>query len=161
MAKMMMGQIDHARKRLEQLKSEKFGPAVKKPTIKGQQALVKELRAGTARITAPKLSAAFTRYIDAVEGPVLIKHAGNYSNNYEETYTLGKGVPSCIESALATEYYAKENEAEVRRFETETELYNLRKEAITLKATEVEDAIVLGDQHAALVALQEFAAFEV
>jgi hypothetical protein len=149
MAKMMMGQIDHARQRVAELKKAKLGDQPKTPDLKGAGDILKALREGSVTVTGPQLRKAFDAYIL------------HYSNNYTSTYSLKKSAPQSVEAALATVIYIKENTAEVSRFEQETELFNLNQEALNLKASEVEDAIVLGDQHAALAALNDFAAYEV
>jgi hypothetical protein len=161
MAKMMMGQIDHARNRVAELKKAKLGDRPKTPDLKGAGDILKALREGSVTVTGPQLRKAFDAYILQDESKQVHEQSGNYSNNYTSTYSLKKSAPQSVEAALATVIYIKENTAEVSRFEQETELFNLNQEALNLKASEVEDAIVLGDQHAALAALNDFAAYEV
>ncbi len=57
--------------------------------------------------------------------------------------------------------YQKKYEAAIATYEAALEEYERRKSLITVEATKVEDAIVLGDNAAALAALQSFAAFTV
>jgi len=161
MAKMMMGQIDHARKRVAELKAAKYGDSPNPPKLRGGSDILKAMRAGEITPTAPQVKKAFAAFVDETVSAQVEEQSGSYSNNYTSTYRIARRTPASVQDALATLVYIKENTAEVERFEQETELYNLRQEAINIKATEVEDAIVLGDQHAALIALQEFTVFEV
>lgn len=159
MSKMMMGQIDHARKRVAELKAQKLGDKPVSPTIKGGSDLLKALRSGKTAVSPAQIKKAFTSFVDQTVSQELDEDSGGYYNNHKTTYQIKLRAPVSIECALATVVYFKENSAEVNRFEKETELFNLRQEALNLEATSVEDAIVLGDQHAALIALQNFAAF--
>ena len=159
MAKMLMGQIDHARNRVKALKAEKLGGSPDAPKIKGSSNVLEGLRDGTITVTGPQLRKAFEAFVSKTVSRQVDEQSGNYQNNYTSTYRIIERAPSSVEAALATDVYFKENTAEVTRFEQETELYNLNKEALDLEASRVEDAIVLGDQHAALQALQDFAKF--
>lgn len=159
MAKMMMGQIDHARNRVAALKAEKLGKQPAVPKIKGASNVLTAFREDSLSVTGPQLRRAFDAYINKTVSKVVDEDSGNYSNGYKSTYSIKEIAPSSVEAALATEIYRKENTAEVFRFEQETTLFNLNKEVLDLEASRVEDAIVLGDQHAALQALQDFAAF--
>jgi len=161
MSKMMMGQIDHAKNRVAELKKEKYGDSVKRVNIKDGENLLKELRNGEWQVTGTAIKQAFDNFVNELPGPTVNKKTGNYQNNYEAYYTIVNVPATSVEDALATIVYRVQNLTEITRWEDETELYNTRKEAIDIKATQVEDAIVLGDQHAALLALQDFAAFEV
>jgi len=161
MAKMMMGQIDHARQRVAELKSKKLGTAPKQPQLKGAKDVLKDLRNGSVTVSGPQLRKAFDAYINEEVAKQLQEIHGNYSNGYTSTYRLAAKAPESVEAALAAVVYIKDNTAEVSRYEQEKELYDLNQAALNLKAAEVEDAIVLGDQHAALAALNDFAAYEV
>ena len=161
MAKMMMGQIDHARQRVAELKSKKLGAAPKHPQLKGADDILKALREGSVTVTGPQLRKAFDAYINEEPAKQLQEIHGNYKNGYVSTYRLAANAPKSVEAALAAVVYIKDNTAEVSRYEQEKELYDLNQTALNLKAAEVEDAIVLGDQHAALAALNDFAAYEV
>ena len=161
MSKMMMGQIDHAKKRVAELKLQKYGNTPKPPKIKGGSHVLKALLAGDVTVTGAQIRKAFDNYVNKEVADNLKEDSGTYMNDYKKTYSITKQVPSSVENALAAIIYAKPNTAEVERFESETELYSARKEAINIAATDCEDAIVLGDQQAALLALQHFAAFEV
>jgi hypothetical protein len=161
MAKMMMGQIDHAKQRVAALKQEKYGDKPKSMTIKNGVTLLKEIRDGKISLSASAIKVGFDNFVNGVATTTVEVENGCYRNDYTKTFKKVQTPPSTVESALARTLYVKENKAEILRYEQETELYNLRQEAIDIKATTVEDAIVLGDQHAALLALQDFAAFEV
>lgn len=160
MAKMLMGQIDHARNRIKALKAEKLGHPPEGPALKGSDALLKGLRDGSITVTGPQLKKAFEAYISETPDEQVDEIAGNYRNNYEVSFRVVKRPPRSVEDALATAIYFKENSAEVARYKQETELFNLNRETLELEASCVEDAIVLGDQHAALQALQDFADFK-
>jgi hypothetical protein len=111
------------------------------------------------------LNKAWKRYIDKI--PMRRVKAGDRSWNYQtQTYTRGpsvlsEGAPSNIEAAIRDVVYEKEITADVATYQTLDKEYRRRKSIIETKAQEIEDIIVLGDQHAALIALQEFEAFEV
>ena len=159
MAKMMMGQIDHARGRIKTIKAAKLGPAPDSPEIKGGNDVLEAIRDGTLAISGPRLRQAFDAFINKTYGTTVIKTSGNYRNDYEDTYKIGEGVPTTLQNALANIVYGPENDAEIDRWKTETAEYKRLGKILDDKSAAVEDAIVLGDQHAALQALQEFAAF--
>lgn len=161
MSKMMMGQIDHAKARVKELKLAKYGDKPRVPKLKGSSNVLLAIREGALHITAPQLRRAFDDYIDEVVAPGVEKTSGNYQNDFKTSYAFVETAPCSIEAALASVIYNKVNAVERARWEAETELYDTRQEAINIAATNCEDAIVLGDQHAALIALQEFANFEV
>lgn len=161
MAKMLMGQIDHARKRLAEIKAEKLGASPADPEIKGKTELHSGLLDGTITVSPTALKNGFVRYTAQTPIDRVKKDSGTYRNNYTDSYSIRKCVPGSIDSAIADEYFYFDNVAEIERFEAETELYKLRKETLRVKSTFVEDAIVLGDQQLALVALRDFIAFEV
>lgn len=163
MSKMLMGQINHARDRVKQLKREKAGQAPDVPKFFGSVKFLRDLKKGEIKVTGPKLVAAFEAYVTGIKLPC-VESSSRY--NYEtgshvKTYTLEEKAATSVEAALAAHEYQSVNAEEASRFNQATELYELRQEALNLKAQQVEDAIVLGDQQAALMALQEFAAFDV
>jgi len=142
MAKMMMGQIDHARSRVRAIKNELLGKSPDSQKTYSVRDLCNGLRDGTVKFSGPQLQ----------------KFAQEWADSYaKETSSYNK--PSF--EAIVLEYaFAKERAAEKARFEKENKVYQDRVRRVNEKATAVEDAIVLGDQHAALVALQEFAEFK-
>lgn len=159
MSKMMMGQIDHARGRIKTLKAAKLGASPESPTILGGNDVISAIREGTITVSGPRLRQAFDAYVAGVVGPTVLKESGNYRNDYNDTYKVGEGKPCSIQNALANIVYGDVNAAEIERFQSETAEYNRISAILDDKAAAVEDAIVLGDQHAALQALQEFMAF--
>lgn len=159
MSKMMMGQIDHAKKRVQEIKNEKRGKAPKKPSIRGGSDVLKAIRDGDVSVSAGRLREAFDAFLDRVVAATVVSIKGTYQNDYTDTYKISEVVPTSVENALANIVYAKENGAEIARFEAETAEYKRISEILNDRSAVVEDAIVLGDQHAALQALQEFAAF--
>lgn len=163
MSKMLMGQINHARDRVKQLKAEKSGNSPRTPKFLDSTRFLEDLKKGAVTVTGPKLKEAFNAYISGIKLPC-VESSSKY--NFElrahvTTYELTEKSASSVEDALAAREYLKINEAEALRYNRERELYELRQEALTVKAQQVEDAIVLGDQQAALIALQEFATFDV
>ena len=142
MAKMMMGQIDHARSRVRAIKSELLGEAPDRQKSYNVTDLVVGLRDGTVKFTGPQLTAFAKEWADQYA-----RETSSYNRVNFETIVLQKA-------------FAKERAADKARFDKENKVYQDRVRRVNEKATAVEDAIVLGDQHAALVALQEFAEFK-
>ena len=137
-----MGQIDHARARVRTIKAELTGTAPK-PEKKYQISdLVTGLRDGTVKFTGPQLAAFSKEWAEQYA-----KETSSYNRTNFEAIVLAHS-------------FKKQREAEKKRFEAENKVYQDRRAKVNAEATKVEDAIVLGDQHAALVALQEFAAFK-
>lgn len=161
MAKMMMGQIDHARQRVRDLRAAKLGDYPKAPDIKNGDCLIQELREETIKLKNGEITMGFYRFIHKTPSETVIKESGNYQNGYTTSYEVASRKPTTIEDGIADAVYKKHNEQALKEWKKTMELYELRKEAIALKATEVEDAIVLGDQVLALAALQEFSEFQV
>ncbi len=159
MSKMMMGQIDHAKKRVQEIKNEKRGKAPKSPEILGGSDVLSAIREGDISISAGRLRQAFDAFLDRVVAPTVLKKSGSYANDYTDTYTISDCIPGSVEDALANIVYAAENGEEITRYEEESAEYKRLSEILDDRAAIVEDAIVLGDQHAALLALQEFGAF--
>ena len=142
MAKMMMGQIDHARQRVRSIKQSLLGKSPESQKTYSVRDLCNGLRDGTVKFSGPQLQ----------------KFAQEWADSYaNETSAYSK--PSF--EAIVLEYaFEKERAAEKARFDAEQATYRVLADKVNAEATKVEDAIVLGDQHAALVALQEFAAFK-
>jgi hypothetical protein len=143
MAKMMMGQIDHARSRVHAITSELLGKAPDREKSYSVTDLVVGLRDGTVKFTGPQLTAFAKEWADQYA-----KETSSYNRVNFETIVLQNA-------------FAKERAAEKARFEKENEVYQDRVRRVNDKATAVEDAIVLGDQQAALAALTDFANFKV
>ncbi len=159
MSKMMMGQIDHARGRIRELKAAKLGARPESMTILGGNDVIAAIRDGTLTVSGPRLRQAFDAFVNRVPAQTVTDDTCGYGANRTTSYKVGEGVPTSIPNALANIVYAAENGAEIERFKSETDEYNRISKILNEKASAVEDAIVLGDQHAALQALQEFAAF--
>ena len=142
MAKMMMGQIDHARARVRAIKNGLLGSAPDDKKKYTTRDLVDGLKDGTVKFTGTQLQ----------------KFAQEWADQYtRESSSYSK--PS-FESIVLEYAFGKERAAEKARFDAEQAVYLALLQRVGAEATKVEDAIVLGDQHAALVALQEFAAFK-
>lgn len=141
MAKMLMGQIDHARARVRQIKSDLIGKAPDAQESYSVSDLVEGLREGTVVFTGPQLQ----------------KFAQEWATQYardRSTYNRTN-----FESIVLEKAFAQERAAEKVRFEAEDLVYQNLSRRVNDEATKVEDAIVLGDNAAALAALQSFAAF--
>jgi len=165
MGKMLMGQIDHARNRVKALSNEKLGESPTAPEMKGVQDLKNGLRDGTVVISAKKLNRAFEAW-NSNEEFKAVDSSSRYDYNlpgrpYVTVYSVITKQHSSLDSYLAAVQFEATNAATVRRYMEEREVYESRKTLILSEAVQVEDAIVLGDQQAALIALQAFAAFEV
>lgn len=142
MAKMMMGQIDHARARVRAIKNGLLGKSPDSMKTYQTRDLVNGLRDGQVKFTGAQLQ----------------KFAQEWADQYtRESSSYNK--PS-FESIVLDYAFAKERAEEKKRYDAETAVWNALAKKVNAEATKVEDAIVLGDQHAALLALQDFAAFK-
>jgi hypothetical protein len=141
MPKMMMGQIDHARSRVGAIKAELLGEAPKPPKQYKVEDLVDGLRTGEVQFT----------------GSQMLQFANEWVDEYLDSRSPYHR-PS-FESKVLEYAFASERKTEETRYKAQREKYNALCHKVNAEATKVEDAIVLGDQHAALVALQEFAKF--
>jgi len=142
MAKMMMGQIDHARERVRKIKAELIGKAPASMKQYNVADLVAGLRDGDVVFTGPQLQ----------------KFAQEWADQYAREQSGYNRVS--FESVVLGNAFAQERAADKKRFDAEDLVYQNRARKVHEKAAAVEDAIVLGDQHAALAALQDFAAFK-
>jgi hypothetical protein len=142
MAKMMMGQIDHARTRVFTIKAELLGDPPDRPKEFVTADLVEGLRDGTVKFTGAQLQ--------------------RFAQEWAAQYTKDRMRynRTTFEQVVLNNAFSKERAAEKKRYDAENALYQSRKERVLAEATKVEDAIVLGDQHAALQALTDFANFK-
>jgi hypothetical protein len=136
-----MGQIDHARARVRSIKTELIGPAPDKQKTYSVEDLVEGLRDGSVSFT----------------GNQLREFAQEWADQYSKSYSYNR---TSFESVVLENAFASERAAEKKRFDTEQAIYIARLNKVNDEATKVEDAIVLGDNAAALAALTAFAAFE-
>jgi len=143
MSKMMMGQIDHARKRVRDIKAGLLGKAPEPEKVYHINDLTVGLRDGTVTFTGAELKAFAQEWAEES-----LSSTSRYNKVSFESIVLAKA-------------FAKERAAEKKRYDLEKAAYDSIRDRVAEKATAVEDAIVLGDQHAALAALQDFAAFKV
>ena len=155
MAKMLMGQIDHARNRLRELVAAKNGEAPKRPSLVTPANVVEQLKAGELTVKAPLLKRAFDAWVNQE-----VVESGNYRNNYQDVNELKTKIPSSLEEALCALIFTDENKQRSDEYCEEKKAYDERVQRIVAESKAVEDAIVLGDHHAALQALQDFAAME-
>ena len=142
MPKMLMGQIDHARGRVRQITRELLGEAPKKPAALHVSDMVQALRTGELSFSGKQL-------LDMV-------------NEWTEEYAMKRSTYSSpsLEAVLLKNAFIKSRAVEEEKYQAELEKYRARQAKVNAEATKVEDAIVLGDQHAALAALQSFAKFK-
>ena len=163
MSKMLMGQINHARGRVNQLKAEKTGAQPVHPKVLDGDDYKKAFRKGDVSSSPAKLKQAWECFVNRNLRPHVENDSSwnHLTRSSITTCKLGEAAVNSMEEALASFHYAAENAGEILRYSLELELYNTRKEAIELRAQVVEDAIVLGEQSEALKALNAFATFEV
>lgn len=142
MAKMMMGQIDHARARVRNIKGGLIGKAPDAPKSYRVQDLVEGLRDGTVVFTGPQLQ----------------KFAQEWADQYVKDRSSYNRVN--FESVVLENAFAQDRAADQKRYDAEKLVYDNLSRRVNEEATKVEDAIVLGDNAAALAALTAFAAFK-
>jgi hypothetical protein len=155
-----MGQIDHARNRLRELVAAKTGECPQRPKLVTPADVVKELKDGELTVKPALLKRAFDAWIAGEALEVAVVESGNYRNNYQDINELQTKIPSSLEEALCSLIYTEENAKRSNAYRDSKKAYEERCQRITKESKAVEDAIVLGDQLAALQALQEFAAME-
>ena len=142
MAKMMMGQIDHARARVREIKAKLLGEQPEPVKSYNTSALSAAIRSGEQTFTGAQLQ----------------KLAQEWASHTRKASYYNR--PS-FESIVLEHAFAKERAADKKRYDAERKVYDEKAAVVNAEATKVEDAIVLGDQHAALAALTDFAAFTV
>ena len=165
MAKMLMGQIDHARGRIKDLTREKLGESPSYPSLPDEDTFKEGIKDGTITVTPALLKNAITAW-ETQASRLEVERGGrswryqsqDYKTTPDKIITRNSGD---LGDYLAYTFYQKKYEAALAVYEAELFEYNRRKALINNEATEVEDAIVLGDNAAALAALQKFAAFTV
>ena len=158
----MMGQIDHARGRIKAIKTEKLGPEPDAPDVPSKEQLLKELLSGAITVTPAQLRRAFSEFIDRVPSE-RVNEISRYSYSQSRRinkYTLTNTIPESVDQALVNVVYGGQIASEIERWTEESTTYDRLKSILDARADVVEDAIVLGDNSAALLALQEFAAFD-
>ncbi len=163
MAKMMMGQIEHARARLKTIAAEKIGPKPASPKRLSVKDLLEGIIAGTIRVTPALLRTACNDWVAGAEVPTVKEdtHWDHRAQTQRSSFSIERKKLGSIEGYVASIFYSKENDAELERFKNESNVYADRKDIVTREATSVEDQIVLGDQLAAANALTAFAALEI
>jgi len=142
MAKMMMGQIDHARARVRNIKTELVGKAPEQPKSFSTCDLVVGLRDGTVVFTGPQLQ--------------------KFAQAWADQYHLSRSSYNRInfEQVVLDAAFAQERAEDKKRYDAEKLVYDNLSRRVNDEGTKVEDAIVLGDNAAALAALTAFAAFK-
>ena len=161
-AKMMMGQIDHARDRIRSIKAEKLGPSPKQPEVIEVVGLRVGLKDGSIVPTGPQLRRALSNFVDGI---ISVRATSNsvYSTRnraYSNNYAVKDRAPENLEDALIDVLFESSISADVKVWQDATAEYQRLSKILNDRAAIVEDAIVLGDNSAALLALQEFAAFD-
>ena len=142
MAKMLMGQIDHARARVRAIKQGLIGKAPESVKTYSVSDLVAGLRDGTVVFTGPQLQ--------------------KFAQEWADQYTKDRSSynRTSFESVVLENTFPQERAADQKRYDAEKVVYDNLCRRVNDEATKVEDAIVLGDNAAALQALQAFAAFK-
>lgn len=161
MPKMMMGQIDHARARIKEIKAEKLGNPPADPDVPGKEQLLEELLNGTVAVSPAQLKRAFAEFINQTPSD-RINSTSRYSYSASKTvkkYAITLKTPESVDQALVNVVYSNRIAEEIVRWTAESREYDRIEKILNERANVVEDAIVLGDQAMALQALQEFAAF--
>ena len=164
MAKMLMGQIDHARGRITTITKQKLGPAPKPPVIEEAKGTMAEIRQGKIVPTPAQLKLALSNYVNRVPIPIVDSEGGSWDyqtrTHSSRRYFVGEEVRDTLGACLTDVINGKRDTAAVAIWAAANEKYENDKARLTAEAVAVEDAIVLGDQAAALAALTAFAAFE-
>lgn len=162
MAKMMMGQIDHARSRIREIKAEKLGDSVTDPDVPGKEQLRERILDGTLVVTPAQLRKAFNEFAEQIPSE-RVNSSSRYSYSASRSvkkYEVTTKAPDSVDQALVNVVYAGLIASEIERWTAESLEYDRLQAILNKRASIVEDAIVLGDNSAALLALQEFAAFD-
>jgi len=139
MSKMTYKQIDHARARLATIERSLVGPAPTTVADPDFDEFVEALLDGTAVLTPAKFQTAIDEFLKARR-----KHSNYYNRPTIEKFIIA--AVNATTRAKAEAVYAAEKAT-----------YDARNAVVSAEATKVEDQIVLGDQKAALAALQAFA----
>lgn len=164
MAKMLMGQIDHARDRIKELTKLKLDEKPVVPKIRDGSDVLADIKKGNIDVTPAVLKKAWQRFINKTPITIAYRESGCY--NYETRRhekgpsQLKESYPDDIETAIRDVIFEKEIAARVSEFTKLDRAYQEKKNKILTKASEVEDYIVLGDVHTALQALKDFEAME-
>jgi hypothetical protein len=165
MAKMLMGQINHARERIKALTVEKLGKAPEVPQLPTEKDFKKGLKDGSISLSPTFVTEAIGNWTAAMPRTEIKTSSGSW--NYR---TQGYNPGSCsIKSTcggdlgdyLAYTWFQNTHEALVAEWKADNTEYKRREKIIKKEAGRVEDAIVLGDHAAALAALERFADFTV
>jgi len=141
MAKMMMGQIDHARNRVRTIVSNLIGKRPESVKKYDTRDLVNGLRDGTVVFTGPQLQ----------------KFAQEWADQYINGSSYNR---TSFEAVVLENSFLQERAADTKRYDAEKLVHNNLVNRVNAEATKVEDAIVLGDNAAALAALTAFATFK-
>lgn len=142
MAKLLMGQINHATGRVNELARQKYGDRPRKPPALGWKDVQERLLDGENLLSPTVIQAALVK----------LRAAKKKSNFYSTP-----DFRDCVAEVL----YEKENARALEKYETENEIYQTRVKAVAKEEARVKDIIVLGDSERILRAIEEFAKFTV
>lgn len=142
MAKLLMGQINHATARVNELAREKLGNRPQKPIEAGWSEVQDRLLEGENLLSPTVIQAALVKLREA---------------NKKSSYYSAPDFRNCVAEVL----YEKENARALEKFQTENEIYQTRVRAVKAEEARVKDIIVLGDSERILRAIEEFAKFTV
>jgi len=165
MAKMLMGQIDHARDRIKALTREKLGECPGYPSVPSEGNFKEGVENGTIKVSSLLVNDALDAWLGQDPRITIQQSSSRYNSSsceYETVpATLVTKNSGDLGEYLSYTYFQEKYEAAVAIYKSEIIEYNRRATLIKAEAHAVEDAIVLGDNAAALAALQAFAAFTV
>jgi len=164
MSKMLMGQINHARERIGVIKQQKYGEKPAIPKQADSEEVLKKIRQGELVVGAAQLRAALSNFVNRTPVEVIESSGGCWDYRTRTTapkkFFLKEVVRTTFEECLSDIVAPIEFAVNLDSWKTAQAAYEARVTAVDAEAVAVEDAIVLGDQQAALLALQAFAAYQ-
>jgi predicted HD phosphohydrolase len=162
---MLMGQIDHARVRIQQLAQLKLDEEPEVPKIPSSDELEAQIKRKEFKVSPELLEKAFTRLVNKVPVKTIGTSRSLYNYNTKRYDTSSpyetETTPSDIFEAIRDVAYADQIKRDLKEYVAKRKEYDAKVKIVNTKAKEVEDYIVLGDVHTALQALKEFESFEV
>jgi len=158
-----MGQITHARERIVTITAEKLGPRPAPPEKLDHDEVMRSIRNGDTVVKPTQLRQALDNYVNRTPVDEITSSGGKYdyrtgktsSKTYYLTQTVRSTLSQCLADVVAPPSYA----ADLQVWKKDQKEWERRRDLIKGEAVAVEDAIVLGDNAAALAALQAFVNF--
>jgi hypothetical protein len=161
MAKMLMGQIDHARNRIRELRAEKIGKQPVFPKPKVYDDLIEDLRNDAVNLPNGQITLAFWNFIEGNTVDVVTtetRYSYHRNNNTETLPDVKTESTADFRAQLINFVYGAQRQADLNSYYEARAEWTALDARVGKEAKIVEDAIVLGDNAAALRALQIFAA---